>query len=246
LNVDVDPCFVDPGYWDLGGTPDDLNDDVWVGGDYHLKSQAGRWDPATASWVRDDVTSPCIDAGDPAAPIGDELFPNGGRVNMGAYGGTTQASKSYFGEPVCDTHMAGDINGDCRVDLADLLIVVSQWTDDVHYSSAVTVVEPPDGAEFQIRPDETILIRAKVVESEFPAINVRFKIRSVSDNFGYDGSFSGPKGPDDWYYAWYWRGIESADPAEVYRFEITAEASDEGGRTRVSKPVAITIRRAAP
>jgi alpha-tubulin suppressor-like RCC1 family protein len=59
-----------------------------------LKSQAGRWDPNSQTWVRDDVTSPCIDAGDPNSPIGYEPFPNGGIVNMGAYGGTTEASKS--------------------------------------------------------------------------------------------------------------------------------------------------------
>ena len=28
--------------------------------------------------------------------IGDELKPNGGRMNMGAYGGTAEASKSPF------------------------------------------------------------------------------------------------------------------------------------------------------
>jgi len=115
-NIFVDPCFVDPGYWDPNGTPDDLNDDVWVDGDYHLKSQAGRWDPNGQSWVIDDVTSPCIDAGDPNSPIGYEPFPNGGRMNMGAYGGTAEASKSYFGEPVCETIIAGDVNGDCIVD----------------------------------------------------------------------------------------------------------------------------------
>jgi hypothetical protein len=37
-------------------------------GDYHLKSQAGRWDPNSGSWVKDANTSPCIDAGNPAAP----------------------------------------------------------------------------------------------------------------------------------------------------------------------------------
>jgi hypothetical protein len=65
-----------------------------VFGDYHLKSQAGRWDPAGQSWVPDEVTSPCIDAGDPNSPAGAEPEPNGGRVNMGAYGGTGEASKS--------------------------------------------------------------------------------------------------------------------------------------------------------
>jgi hypothetical protein len=80
-NIKFDPLFADPD-----------------NGDYHLKSQAGRWDPNSESWVKDDVTSPCIDAGDPNSPFGDEPMPNGGRINMGAYGGTAEASKSYFDE----------------------------------------------------------------------------------------------------------------------------------------------------
>jgi hypothetical protein len=99
-NTDVDPCFADPGYWNPNGTPDDPNDDLWTNGDYHLKSQAGRWDPNSQSWRMDNVTSPCIDAGDPNSPVGEEPEPNGGRINMGAYGGTAQASKSYSAEAV--------------------------------------------------------------------------------------------------------------------------------------------------
>jgi hypothetical protein len=38
--------------------------------------------------------SPCIDAGDPATPVGAEPLPNGGRVNLGAFGGTTEAEVS--------------------------------------------------------------------------------------------------------------------------------------------------------
>jgi hypothetical protein len=52
---------------------------VWVGSDYHLKSGGGRWDPNTETWVLDEVTSPCIDAGDWASPVGDEPYPNGGK-----------------------------------------------------------------------------------------------------------------------------------------------------------------------
>jgi len=126
-NMDADPCFADPGYWDPNGTPEDASDDFWVDGDYHLKSQAGRWDPNAQSWVRNDVTSPCIDAGDPMLPIGYESFPNGGRINMGAYGGTIEASKSYFGEPLCGTVIAGDINGDCKVNFADFEIMALHW-----------------------------------------------------------------------------------------------------------------------
>jgi hypothetical protein len=86
--------------------------------------------------VKDDVTSPVIDAGDPANSVGVEPFPNGGRINMGAYGGTAEASKSYFGEPVCETIMAGDINGDCRVDFADWAIMAGHWLKDGHATSA--------------------------------------------------------------------------------------------------------------
>jgi len=128
-NIDADPCFVDPGYWDANGTPDDPNDDFFVAGDYHLKSQAGRWDPVSESWVQDDVTSPCIDAGDPNSPVGYEPFPNGGCINMGAYGGTAEASKSYFGQPLCETPIAGDINGDCRVDYRDVGIMLRHWLE---------------------------------------------------------------------------------------------------------------------
>jgi beta propeller repeat protein len=76
-NIDVAPMFADP------------NND-----DYHLKSKAGRWDPVSKTWVNDTENSPCIDTGNPASNIGDETVPNGSRINMGAYGGTNQASKS--------------------------------------------------------------------------------------------------------------------------------------------------------
>lgn len=112
-NIEADPLFADP-----------INDD------YHLKSQAGRWNPNSQTWIQDDVTSPCIDAGDPMSPIGSELFPSGGFVNIGAYGGMPEASKAYFGEPVCSTIIAGDINGDCEVNRADLEIMALHWTDE--------------------------------------------------------------------------------------------------------------------
>ena len=74
-NIDDDPCFVEPGYWDPNGTPADANDDVWVDGDYHLLPD-----------------SPCIDAGDPdyvAGPNETDFDGNprviNGRIDMGAY-----------------------------------------------------------------------------------------------------------------------------------------------------------------
>lgn len=129
-NFDADPCFVALGYWDTNGTPDDLTDDVWIPGDCHLKSQAGDWDRETETWVLDDVTSPYMDAGDPNGFLGAGPFPNGGYFNLGAYGGAREASRSYFGGPVCQNQLAGDINGDCKVDQADLDILLSHWLAD--------------------------------------------------------------------------------------------------------------------
>jgi hypothetical protein len=80
--------------------------------------------------VLDDITSPGIDAGDPHNPIGLEPFPNGGRLNMGAYGGTVEASKSYFGKPLCETIVAGDVNGDCIVDFLDFHLMALHWLKD--------------------------------------------------------------------------------------------------------------------
>ena len=94
-NIDADPCFALVGYWDLNGTPEDASDDVRVPGDYHLRSQSGRWDAKEQVWVRDDDTSPCIDTGNADSDWIDEPEPNGQRINMGAYGGTPQASMSH-------------------------------------------------------------------------------------------------------------------------------------------------------
>jgi hypothetical protein len=85
-NIDADPLFVTSGTW--------TDPNAYVPGDYHLKSKAGHWNPYTSVWVLDDVTSPCIDAGDPNAVFSLEPAPNGGRVNLGACGNTTEASKS--------------------------------------------------------------------------------------------------------------------------------------------------------
>ncbi|MCK4625487.1 MAG: right-handed parallel beta-helix repeat-containing protein [Phycisphaerae bacterium] len=76
-DISVDPLFADA-----------------AKGDFHLKSKAGRWDPKAKKWVKDAAQSPCIDAGEPKADFSKEPVPNGGRINIGAYGNTKGASKS--------------------------------------------------------------------------------------------------------------------------------------------------------
>jgi len=107
-NIDADPLFADAG-----------------NRDFHLMSVAGRWDPALDTWVVDEVHSPCIDTGDPNSNYSLEPDPNGGRVNMGAYGNTAEASKSVELD-----RLEGDLNDDCIVDMLDLIIVRNALAGD--------------------------------------------------------------------------------------------------------------------
>jgi hypothetical protein len=103
--------------------------------DFHLKSQAGRWNPATESWVTDGVTSPCIDAGtsylvdDPKYMYSGlidwrgELWPHGAKINMGAYGGTAQASMSGDSEK----GNLADVDYDGLVGLPDYARLAQWW-----------------------------------------------------------------------------------------------------------------------
>jgi parallel beta-helix repeat protein len=120
-DIIADPLFVAAGYWNDNGTPD-AGDDTWVDGDYHVRSQAGRWDAQARRWVRDKVTSSCIDAGQPSLDWTAELWPHGKRINIGAYGGTPQASMS-----LTDLGRQADLNHDEQVGPEDLLRVAQGW-----------------------------------------------------------------------------------------------------------------------
>ena len=130
-NLREDPLFAAPGMWDDNGTVTEPNDDIWIPGDYHLMSAAGRWDPFAQSWVSDAVTSPCIDTGDPCSDWSAELWPHGQRVNMGAYGGTAEASLSLPDIPPCwrcDTQCQGDFDCDGDVDTVDWPTFRDAWS----------------------------------------------------------------------------------------------------------------------
>lgn len=60
--------------------------------DVHPKSKGGRY--LNGAFVKDKVHSPAIDAGDPDASYASETKPHAGRLNLGRYGGTEEASRS--------------------------------------------------------------------------------------------------------------------------------------------------------
>lgn len=104
-NINIDPQFAEP-----------------ANRDYHLKSQAGRWNPTSQTWVNDNITSPCIDAGDPNSDWTAELWPHGKRINMGEYSGTPQASMS-----LSVVGSIADLDRNDTVDANDLAVLADMW-----------------------------------------------------------------------------------------------------------------------
>jgi len=114
-NIGADPLFVAP-----------------EAGDYHLKSAGWRWDIERRRWHYDEMTSPCIDAGNPGSPLDGELLniPDGPsnlwgtnlRINMGCFGGTDQASVPPHG-----WSLLADINNDGLVNSKDFAVLVQFW-----------------------------------------------------------------------------------------------------------------------
>ncbi|MFH1716021.1 MAG: right-handed parallel beta-helix repeat-containing protein [Planctomycetota bacterium] len=128
-DIIANPLFAIDGYWDPNGT-DDESDDFWVDGDYHVKSEAGRWSPTERKWVNESVTSLCIDAGDPNSYWTAELWPHGRRTNTGAYGGTPEASMSMStaGNPADLNPDVSDAND--WVDYSDLALFTDKWLSE--------------------------------------------------------------------------------------------------------------------
>ena len=65
--------------------------------DLHLQSREGHW--TAGGWIPDAADSPCIDAGDTNMTVAAEPPPHGDRINLGRYGGTDQASKTWLPYP---------------------------------------------------------------------------------------------------------------------------------------------------
>jgi parallel beta-helix repeat protein len=136
------------GVWlQQGSMPEDLDNSGlidWT--DMELFAQYYLANSIEDGWIMDSSTSPCIDGGDPNSDWTGEPWPNGKRINMGAYGGTSQASKSgniadfdidgkvdfidfaLFAK-VWNENTAGieDLNGNGVVDAGDIEIIAANW-----------------------------------------------------------------------------------------------------------------------
>jgi hypothetical protein len=228
-NIDADPCFTDAN-----------------NGDFHLKSQTGRWDTNSESWVKDFATSPCIDKGNPHSDYTSELWPHGGRINMGIFGGTPEASMS-----LSSTGNIADLNIDGWVDYKDMKLFTDKWSykavllaEDLDRSGFVnftdfatlsdnwewlfqpliSITKPKDRAEFA--EDATIKIEAVVIDSNGVVVKVEFfsnESKIGEDVFGFDG----------WKIQW------QEHTKGFYR--LTATASQLDGSAVTSLAVRITL-----
>ncbi len=129
-NIDIDPCFVDPGHWDINN-PGDPNDDFFVPGNYHLLPD-----------------SPCADVGDNnSIPSflttdidGEERIFNG-TIDMGAdevvtnpFDLNNDGIVDYYELDVLSDEwlqinpgLQADFNSDGMVDFADFAELAEQW-----------------------------------------------------------------------------------------------------------------------
>ena len=208
-NIDADPCFVELGCW-----PSDI-------GDYHLRSERGRYWPEHNVWVLDDVTSPCIDGGDPNVSPSNELVPNGGCINMGAYGDTAYASMSEW--PI-----KGDINNDNVANMVDFAILAMDWLEReewFNYPPHVYITEPPDGFEFPWL-QETVILAVKAWDVDGSVVKVQFFANGIKH--GSEAVYHGDN---------CWKYLTCFD---VGTYIITAEATDDDGATTTSLPITIT------
>ena len=244
-NINADPLFVDPN-----------------SNDYHLKSEGWRYDTKRKVWTWDDVTSPCIDAGNPGSSLENELlsipydpdnqFGINLRINMGAYGGTPEASMAPRGWSLLAdlsndgivnfvdlalqvqdwlttaNEQPGNLNRDAAVNMIDFAILAKDWLKRKPF--VVKITKPENGTYFYHY--ETIEIEAdawcfccSVVKVEFFANGTKIG----EDNHGSDG----------------WKTNWEGDHARG-SYNLTTKATSDNGATTVSLAVAIRIDGGGP
>ncbi len=104
-NINKNPLFLVPGRWDDGGTPNDLDDDIWTAGNYRLRP-----------------TSPAIGAGTiegaPEIDMEGNARNCGEGVDLGVY-------ESGLCEPRVARFQRGDVNADSEFELTDVIVTLS-------------------------------------------------------------------------------------------------------------------------
>ena len=240
-NINSDPLFFDP------------NEN-----DFHLKSNGWRWDSKRQRWHYDDVTSPCIDAGNPGSPLNDELpaIPDDPtnkwginiRINMGAHGGTSEASLAPHGWnlpgdltndgnvnmkdfaaqiqswPALEDEPPGDLNRNGDVDATDLTLLAKNWLKFIK-PPFVNIIYPTPGTVID-GPSTNVEIQVDAWDLNGSIVKVEFYADGVL--IGQDGD-----GSDGWKINW--------SQHSIGEYVLVAKATDNGGIITTSDEVVIWI-----
>ncbi len=112
--------------------------------DLHCKSTAGYYKNDGQLYTDATVSSYAIDTGDPESAYENEGAPNGGRVNLGVYGNTAEAAKSFVGQP---TVSADDITVEWVDGYTQPKMAVSIGGTE-EYNATVKIYMSVDGGDF--------------------------------------------------------------------------------------------------
>jgi len=210
-NFAADPLFVDPGR-----------------GDFHLQSRGWRWDAEWSQWTYDAATSPCVDAGNPGRPLEDEpsavpddpgnLLAQNVRIDIGAYGGTAEASMAPHGWTLladldndgrvswpdlasvaadwqaAGANRSGDLSRNGAVDAGDFALLARQWRLAAG-PAAVRIVTPEDGSTVPGQVGTPIDVGVEVGAASVPINRIEFFAGDRPIGIDEDGS-------DGWHLPW--------------------------------------------
>jgi hypothetical protein len=228
-------------------------------GDFHLRSEGWRWDGRRRRWTYDRRTSPCIDTGHPGQSAGDEpaVVPDGPngvpavnrRVNMGAYGGTSEATlpppdwslradinndgrvdwrdlhrvASDWGRPTASAY--GDLTWDGTIDGRDLAVVGTEWCRRVR-APKVEIAEPRNGSVVVASGATEVMIRAEAWDVDGRIVRVAFLVDGGHLAFDEDDA-------DGWGVVW--------NDVGAGTFTLRALATGEDAVQTLSAPVTVTV-----
>jgi parallel beta-helix repeat protein len=114
--LDSHSFFADPQFVNAAGADGVLGGNNGSDDNFHLASTAGSYAGApftattSSTFTPNATTSLAIDAATPSSPLGDEIAPNGSRRDLGAFGGTFDASLSPGTPGVSILNLAANAN----------------------------------------------------------------------------------------------------------------------------------------
>lgn len=168
-------------------------------------------------------------------------------MNLGAYGGTAQASKSYFGEPVCEAPMEGDINGDCRVDAIDAALAAQEWRSMEapmpNQPPVLAISRPAAGSVIEVSPSDTIIpIVVDATDADGTIQTVWLYVEYIGPEEWLQRGHEDSTGKDGWQWNWDWN--DPQNPYSEGQYTIRAYAIDDDGAIAFAPEITVTIRNA--